>query len=178
MSTRRMSQQELDEARCRFRQKQKKRKDLEAQLAELEKQLGGVSDAQLEKLFPELVMLPTSSATEFIRERLNKVPHDDPQRDSKWKLAIIDLVASDVPLDPGTRSKIAAELRRLYFPNSGHKRAKRQAEFVNIEHYKQHLRDCGLTAAAADREIAASLGFKTVGALRKHVLRAFSKTKN
>jgi hypothetical protein len=161
-----MSQRELDEARCRFRQEQQDRAHIEALIA----------DAQLEEL--GLTPVSLSPAMEFIKSRLNKVPHDDPQFDTKWKQAIIDLVASDVPLDPRTRLALAGELRRLYFPNAARdKRRKGQMSFLNIEWYKQHLRDCGLTAAEADREIAASLGFKTVGALRKHMLRAFSKTK-
>jgi hypothetical protein len=172
----RMSKQERVEARRRFLQEQEERKHLEAHIAkleelgELEKQPGdgGVS---LEAL--GLVELPLSPATEFIRKRLNEVPHDDPQFDDKWKLAIIDLVASDIPLDRHTRSLLAGELRRLYFPNAARdKRAERQMEIANIELYKQHLRSCGMTVAEAEREIAASFGFKSVAALRKRLQRA------
>jgi hypothetical protein len=179
----RMSKQGRVEARRRFLQEQKERKDLEAhitkleELGELEKQPGdgGVS---LEAL--GLVEIPFSPATKFFMERLHKVSPDDTQFDSKWKLAVIDLVDSGVPLDRHTRSKIAGELRRLYFPNSERdKRAKLRNELAMIEDQKHYLLNRGMTAAEAEREIAASLGFKTVGALQKHIQRArFSTTKN
>jgi hypothetical protein len=139
MSTKR----ERDKARRQFEQEQEDRKDIAAQIAELEQQPGGVSDAQLEKLFG-LVVLPLPPATEFMRKRLNAVSPDDPQFDSKWKQAIVDLVASKVPLDRHTRLKIAGELRGLYFPDAKRDRhAKRQFEVAVIEDRKRHLLSCG-----------------------------------
>jgi hypothetical protein len=161
MSARRVSQRELDERRRTFLQDEEDRAHIEALLAEFPgEELG-------------LTVVALSPALEFVRKRLNKVPHDDPQFNTKWKKAIVDLVASNVPLDPRTRSLLAGELRRLYFPNDERdKRAKRRTELVSIELYKQHLLSLGMTAAEADREIAASHGFRTVGALRKHMQRA------
>jgi hypothetical protein len=159
--TRRMSRRKLDAGRHRFLQEQSDRAHIEALLAELPGEAIG------------LAALSPSTALDFMRRRLNKVSHDDSQFGARRKEAIIDLVASDVPLDPRTRSLIAAELRRLYFPNPERdRRAKRQMRAASVELYKQQMRRYGLTAAEAEHEIAAALGFKTVGALRKHLLRS------
>jgi hypothetical protein len=158
----RMLKQERVEAPRQFLKEQKDRAHIEAQIAELEKQ-PGVSDAQLEEL--GLTVWPLSPAMEFMRKRLNEVSPDD--FDSGWKQAIVDLVESDIPLDRHTRSKIAAELRRLYFPNSVRdRREKRQLESAMIEDQKRYLLSTGMTAAEADQIIAKERGIK-VAALRK-----------
>jgi hypothetical protein len=171
MSTKR----ERDEARRRVEQEQEHRKSIEAPLAELEKQPGGASEAQLRAL--GLVELPLPPATEFIRKRLNEASPDDPQFNSKWKQAIVDLVASDVPLDRHTRSKIAGELRRLYFSDGKRDRhAKRQTELAAIEDYMRYLISCGMTMKEAEHpvveEMGQALGIATVAALRKRRQRA------
>jgi hypothetical protein len=147
---------------------QKHREELEAHIAEL-KQLG-VSDVQPEEL--GLVPAPISPAMDFIQKRLNEVSPDDPEFDSKWKQVIVDLVESDVPLDRHTRSKIAAELRRLYFPDAKRdRRAKRQLESAMIEDRMRHLLSCGMTVKEAEHliveEMGQALGIATVAALRK-----------
>ena len=170
MSTKR----ERDEARRRVEQEQEWREHIEAQIAELEKQPGGVSDAQLEEL--GLTVQPIPPATKFFMERLKGVSPDDPEFDSKWKQAIVDLVESDVPLDRHTRSKIAAELRRLYFPDAKRDRdAKRQNQIAMIEDRKRHLLSCGMTVKEAEhlivKEMGQALGIATVAALRQKIYR-------
>ena len=156
--------------RRRFQQEQKHREHIEAQIAELEKLPGGVSDAQLEKLG----LLPWSPAVEFLVKRLDGVSLDE--LDSKFKQALIDLIASDVPLDQKTRSLIAAELRRLYFPDAKRDRhAKRQSEIKVIENRKRQLLDRGMTMKEAEdlivKEMGRLLGIATVAALRQKIYR-------
>jgi hypothetical protein len=169
MSERRMSKQERVEARRRSLQEQEHRNYIEAQLAELEKQPGGAGGAELEKL--GLTVAPISPATAFIMERLKGVSLEDPLFDSKYKQAIVDLVASDVPLHPRTRALLAGDLYRLYFPNSARdRRAKRQLESAMIEDQKQYLLSTGMTAAEAVQMIAKERGIKPA-ALHKRVNR-------
>src|SRR5207253_2608507 len=106
----RISKQQRSEARRQWLLEKKDREWREAKLAELAKQ-GEVTDAQLEEL--GLVRLQLQPTTEFMRERLRGISPDDPQLQSKYKQATIDLVASDIPLDPSFRRLLAGDLCRL-----------------------------------------------------------------
>jgi hypothetical protein len=168
MTARRMSKQERVEARRQFQEEREHRKRLEAQIAELEKLR---VDVQPEETLG-LTVAPMSPALDFIRRRLNKVPPDDPQSDAKWQQAVIDLVASNIPLDPRTRSLLAGELSRLYFPNAERdRRARRRIESAAIEDLKRELLRRGMTAAEVEREVAQTFGI-SVPALRKRTQRA------
>jgi hypothetical protein len=134
-----------------------------------------VSHAQLEDL--GLMVAPTSPATDFIRQRLQGVSPDDPQIDSKSYHAIIDLVASDVPLDPRTRSLLAGDLRSLYFPDAERDRSvKRRAEIAMIESLKHLLLRRGMLTKEAEhaiiQTIGKALGITSVATLRKRIQRA------
>jgi hypothetical protein len=96
---------------------------------------------------------------------------DDPQYKKKWQQATIDLVASDVPLDPLMRHLIAGELRGLYFPNvERDRRERRRLEIATIESQKQLLRGRGMTAKEIEQAIAESFGISVDG-LRKKIQR-------
>jgi hypothetical protein len=109
---------------------------------------------------------------QFLFKRLNGVPMRD--IDQTWKRAVIDLVASDVPLDRHYRRLLAGELERLYFPpSSAQKRAtKRQIEAAAFADMKAALmRSQGMTASAAEGYIAETYSL-SVDALRKRRQRA------
>jgi hypothetical protein len=105
-------------------------------------------------------------ATQFLFKRLNGVPTRE--IDQAWKWAVIDLVASDVPLDRHHRRLLAGELERLYFPPSPaqERRTKRQIEAIAFADLKAALHSQGMTASAAEAYIAETFGL-SVDALRK-----------
>jgi hypothetical protein len=172
----RRSKQERDAARRQWQSEKKRRERLEAFIAKL-------SDADREELGAELDELGAWTippATRFMKERLNAIPHDDPQFRSNWQRVLIDLVASDIPLDASYRRLIAAELHRLYFPNAERDRRERhQLEAAIIADLKRQLLSRGMTAADAESEIVSSIGKKLglvkVVALRKRVQRVLQK---
>lgn len=179
--SRRRSKRERDELRDNWRQHQKRRKLFEAHLAEIAELVkrGVVTDADLRnpRLFPELWIPPPPPAMKFINDRLQEVPHDDPEFDSKWKLAIVDLVKSDIPLDPRSRSLLAGELRRLYFPNAERDHREHQRmEAAVIDDLEEELLSRGMTVAQAREAVVQTLGkalrINNVDALRKRMQRA------
>jgi hypothetical protein len=174
--SKRRSKQERDKLRDEWQQRQKERERFEAHIAEIEEliELGVVTDAQLEdhRLFPEFFFPKLSPAMQFLSDRLSGVSSDD-DYDNKWKQAIVDLVKSDIPLDPRSRSLLAGDLHRLYFPNDERdRRDKQRMEAAWIEELMETALSRGMTTAEAREEIAKALGINSVEALRKRVQRA------
>ncbi len=164
-------------ARMSKREREEAKRQLEAE--HLKQAFGGkVSAEQLDELGLKL-MEPISPAMEFCVQQLKGVSPDDPQYETKSNQAIIDLVASDVPLDPLTRSRLAGELRRLYFPNEVRDRRKKQRwQNAMIEDVKHHLLSCGVCKRAWEAEdkiietIGQAFGIKSVEAWRQRIKRA------
>jgi hypothetical protein len=169
--SKRRSKQKRDKLRNEWRQHQKMRALIEGEIAKLEKH-GDVSDAQLEDL-GLWIPPPPPPAMQFMIDRLSDVSLDDPELDSKWKLGIIDLVKSDIPLDPRSRSLLAGDLQRLYFPNAERNRREQQRmEAAMIDCFEEELLSRGMTTAKAREEIVKALGISSVDALRKRMQRA------
>jgi hypothetical protein len=83
--------------------------------------------------------------------------------------SVVDLVASDVPLDPFMRRMIAGELHRLYFSKESTKKQKQRIKLMfadDLQHYLQIVVGMSATEAEAEAEAAESLG-TTVDGLRK-----------
>jgi hypothetical protein len=168
----RISKQDRLAARRRWLQEQEARRRLEAKIAELEKR-GEITDAELEDL--GLRVAPISPATKFMMERLNKISPNDPEFTSKSNLAIVDLVASNVPLDSRTRSLIAGTLHNLFFPNAPRdRRQKKLLEAEIVEGMKRQLLRQGMTVTEAERLIVKNkmFGIAGVSALRKRIQRS------
>ena len=109
-------------------------------------------------------------------DRLNKIPPDDPAFDDKFKLALVDLIKSDVPLDRQTRCLLAGDLYGSFFPNAKRDRDRIwRARVIAIEGARHEFLHQGMTADEADKVIVEtmgpSLGIKTVDALRQRVYR-------
>jgi hypothetical protein len=161
-----MKKQERDEARKKWRREQELRALREAELRKLEKL--DLTDAEFKERLEDMGLwlaprLPP--AMEFIKKHVNK-------NLDNWQQVIIDLVASDTPLDPKSRSLLAGELRSLYFPNPAKDhRFKRQAEAELLEREKRFLTERGMTAIEAEKEVAKSFKL-TVAGLRKKIQRA------
>jgi hypothetical protein len=163
--TRRLSKTEQKEAQRYWREKQQHRRRVESEIAKR----GQLTEADFDEL--GLIVPAEPPAWRFIVERLKKVRPDDPQYKKKWQQATIDLVASDVPLDPLMRHLIAGELRGLYFPNvERDRRERRRLEIATIESQKQLLRGRGMTAKEIEQAIAESFGISVDG-LRKKIQR-------
>jgi hypothetical protein len=172
--TRRLSKTEQEEARRYWLEKQQHRRWLESEIAKR----GQLTEADLDEL--GLTIPDNPPAWKFITDCLAKVRPDDPQFNKKWQQAVIDLVASDVPLDPIMRHLIAGELRRLYFPNAERdRRERRRLEIAAIESQKQLLQGRGMTAKEVEQAIAENFGISVDG-LRKKIQRegrwVFSRT--
>jgi hypothetical protein len=91
------------------------------------------------------------------------------------KQSTIDLIKSDVPLDPRTRQLIAANLQRLLFPNTARdRREQRQREIEDIEDLRRRLENQGMMAKEIEVEIAKALGI-SVAALRKKMQRSSTR---
>jgi hypothetical protein len=94
--------------------------------------------------------------------------------DHMFRQALVNLVASNIPLDHHIRSHIAGELRRLYFPEAERakhdRQAKRRDEAVMIEIIKRTLESSGLMVKEIEAEIARAVGI-SVAALRKRMQR-------
>jgi hypothetical protein len=184
---RKRSKQERDEARRQWLLHQKEHEKESAwrwaRIAAFEK-LGPVSDAQFEE-FLEKWGLRLTPAQLFMAKRWKDQP---PPRESGPfkckkindydKKALIDLVASYIPLDPHHRRLLAGELRRLWFPNAERdRRLEREVQNFLIEIVKDALLKQGMTAAEADREIIKIklLGINSIHALHKRMHRAAGK---
>jgi integrase len=168
---RRMSKREREEAQRKWRREQEEREWREAEIVRLE-QLG-LSHAQVREELG-LVEIPLPPATEFICARLKGASSDDPLFDSKWKQAVVDLAASDVPLDSYNRRLIAGELRRLYFPNAARdRREKRRFDAAVIEATINSYLSIGMSVKDAEQKIVETLGpthgIANVAALRKRL---------
>lgn len=202
----RMSKQERDEARRRWRLIGKVREEMDAENAELDKDGLGTSDTQ--RAYIECVAYEPRRprpgdgwdeyeksearppATQFIVEQLKGVTFGDPQYGKKWQQAILDLVGSDIPLDPHNRALIARELRWRYLSDKERERTwrsvKRRHEADEIRWLKRHLvEDRGIAPGEADGIILNILGEKlgigTVDGLNKRIGRdrrkGFHRTK-
>ena len=171
---RRMSKREREDAKRERLLEEQDRAWREAQIAELEKQ-GEVSNAQLGEL--GLVASRMSPAMKFIADRLQELSFDDPLFDSKWQQVIVDLITSDVPLDPLIRRLIADELHRLYFPDAKRDSlARRRIKVATRKDWQALLINRGLMAKEADAEIAKELGI-TMDALHKELQLRIRRTK-
>jgi hypothetical protein len=169
-----MSKREREDAKRDWALEEEVREWREARISELEKQ-GEVSDAQLEEL--GLTASPMSPAMKFIVDRLNRLSFDDPLFDSKWQQVIVDLIASNVPLDPLIRRLITGEQHRLYFPSAKRESlTQRRNEVAMIKDWQAELISRGLMAKEADAEIAKKLGIK-VTALHKKLQLRIRRTK-
>jgi hypothetical protein len=176
----RMSKQEREKARRRWLQPEEYRKWAEARNKQL---LAEIAETEVRngkiKMFGQWVpkdpRVVASPAFAFLVKRRIESPPGDPTTGNR---AIIDLVASDIPLDPFVRSIIAGTLHRLSFPNA--ERDRREMERYNLStfkmtkhHYMEHR---GMTADEADHAVLAELGellgIKTVGALKQRRKRA------
>ena len=182
----RMSGQERFERRLRWSRQGEGRERFQAAIAEMEaaiaeREKAGDTDAQLEKFaaaWREDLGLWTpegSPAMQFITQKLKGVPTGEV--DDKVKLAVVELIKSDTPLDPRTRQLVAGDLYDLYFPNPQRDRVrKRQLENAHIEVTKRHLLRRGMPFAEVEREIAKVFNI-SVAALRKRVQPSRTKTR-
>jgi hypothetical protein len=170
MKKRRTSQRERDERRRQWELDEKQRAETGAEIARLQK--AGMSAGLIARRL-NLGRLPPL-AVRFLRSRLKHLPVGA-LFDISDKQAVIDLVKSNIMLDPATRRFIADELHRLYFPSTVRdRRAKKQAQNGVIESLMSDLRDRGMTVAEAkiaivESAIGKELGIKTVGALERRL---------
>jgi hypothetical protein len=171
---RRLSKQEQAKARRFSPRGQEERAQLESAIATVigpfatrEEELAAEELAQTRLKDLGLFTLSESPAMQFIHRRLHGVTPDE--FEAAGKLAMVDLIKSEVPLDRRVRQLIAGELYSLYFPNSARDhRTKQQNEIAMIESMKRHLLHEGKTAAEADKRIAGVLGI-SVEALQKRM---------
>jgi hypothetical protein len=177
--TTRVPKKARDEARRRWQLQEEEREGREAEIARLGKsgQLGTMTNEEIEDHLGVWIAPPPPPAMRFIMDRLKGRPPGSTGFDDKDKQMIVDLVASDVPLDRRTRSLVAGELRRLYFPNKGREGlAKQRLEAAMIEDMTHLLQSRGMTKTEAQREIVKSIGrsigVKNVEALQKRLQRA------
>jgi hypothetical protein len=161
---RRLSKREREEWQRQHRLEQEQRRWIEAEIAR-RKKLGQSAEQINDEL--DLWMSQEDSAAEFLRKRFSGVRPDDPLFDRKWKQAVVDLVVSDMPLDPLTRRLIAGELQRLYFPKESDKKSKQQNQLWAARLFQNHLQNAaGMSATEAEAEVAKILGI-SVDALRQ-----------
>jgi hypothetical protein len=109
---------------------------------------------------------PNSPAMQFLFDKIKGVSTE--QFDRVWRQGMIDLLASDLPLDEDKRARghIAAELWKLTYPHE----AKRNAMRAKVEVIKWCLADAehrGETPSDAREQVAADYGFPSGEALRK-----------
>jgi hypothetical protein len=169
---RRLLKREREEAQRQYRLHQKHRQWMEAEIARRE-ELGQSTEQIAAEL--DLWIPPEDPAVEFLRKRLNEIRADDPLFDRKWQQAVVDLVASDVPLDPVSRRLIAGELQRFYFPKESDNQRKQRIELLYARRLQDHLQTvAGMSATDAEAEVAESLGI-SVDALRRRRTRQQSK---
>jgi hypothetical protein len=163
----RTSQRERDEKRRQWELQKKERAKIQAAITRLGKAV------TTEELMKDVVLIPASvsPAKRFLLGRWHKGAHchDD------YNQAIVDLVRSDIPLDPGTRQFIADELHRLYFRKAARDRQK-EKQHTNwmLEDLENHLiEDRGMTAIEADltivEDMGEALGIKSVDALQRRL---------
>jgi hypothetical protein len=127
----------------------------------------------IEAMGDVLLSLPRTPANVFLLERIiTKNPKDR----ISFEQAMIELVESDVPIDPMWRKMIARDLRDLYYPPSKHQRKnKEKSDRVFFYQFsKQLFRRKGRSAPRAE-EIAAWEVGKSVEAMRKEVQRTRKK---
>jgi|SRR5260370_11071667 hypothetical protein len=86
--------------------------------------------------------------------------------------ALIELLRSDVPLDPDVRRAIAWKLERLYFPPSKRELQKERGrnDAEGIKALKAYLRQEGVTATQAEECLAEIFGISVEG-LRQRLKR-------
>jgi hypothetical protein len=166
---RRLSKREREEWQRVHRLEQKHRRWIEAEIARREK-LGQSTEQIAHEL--DLWIPPEDPAAEFFTKRLNKVRLDD--FDRKSQQALVDLVASDVPLNSFWRRLIAGELQHLYFPKESDKKGKQRAELWAARSLQDHLQNAqGMSATEAEAEVAKTIGIE-VDVLRKRRQRQHS----
>jgi hypothetical protein len=127
---------------------------------------------------------PETQEDRFIRERLAGVPAGVPGNPSKHYIetylhALVELVRSDIPLDPDTRQLIAGALEEYYFPGKRARQEKRRAEtfsFLQVvdgmKNFLRHNKKKPLSALDAEAVIAERMYGISVDALRQQITRA------
>jgi hypothetical protein len=155
----RLSQQERDEAERFALRQRREQQALQAEIDKLEKR-GGVTDNELMGL--GLFRLQGSPAIEFNRTRIKQLMAAGLPFEKAAQQALVDLVASDTPLDAYMRQLIAGELRRLYLPDKQRKRhdreAKAKVKVMAADELKHHLMVCGMTQHEAEAKVIEEIG--------------------
>jgi hypothetical protein len=164
MSTR-MSKEEREKAKRRAKLNDARRFRTEAEIARLTEsgQLTTMSIEEIED-YLNIVFLKLPPDQEFLLQRLEGAGLTD--FDDKFRLALVDLVASDLPLSAITRQLVANELRYLYLPEPQRSRAKKngelRAQLDTANALKHHLmKERGMTATDADTAIEEAWGVST-----------------
>jgi hypothetical protein len=141
---------------------------VEARIAKLEKQ--GWSSEQISDELGLWIPPESSSAKQFLLDRLKGV--DDANMYDEMHRGMVDLLRSDIPLDPQSRQRVADLFERLAFPDAKAKLHMKNRGFAfAVAEMKRLYRDQGKTAGEAENDIAEAFGL-TVETLRQRMLRA------
>ena len=163
-----MPKREREEARRRWLQEQKHRKRVKTELIRLKNQQ--ISAEQIEKL---AIPLPPSPLAEFF-EGFVDLP--DVDVGAVYRRELVDLVASDAPLNRETRAAIESELRRFHLPDKQRKQydraAKLRVEIRVMRWLKRHYEQYRGMAPGKAKEAAAATLRMTVDAWDKKLGRA------
>jgi hypothetical protein len=162
------SAKELEARKERARLQDEHRQQVEAQIAELEKQ--GLSAEQIRDAFG-LWFPEYPPAMQLLFDRLKDV--EDAKVYDAVHRAVVDLLRSDMPLDRQSRQWIADLFFRLTFPNQkDDARRQREQKAAVADALKRFYQDRGMTALEAEEQVVEDLSLKSVDALRKKKQRA------
>jgi hypothetical protein len=112
------------------------------------------------------MVFPPTPASEFLERRRSELADCDPHKSDHDCIveAMIDLVASNIPLDSPTRSWVAEEMARLYDVRDHNKdaarnrRLLRESENLVFEQVKHSARKRGATPGEAEKIAQGAVG--------------------